>query len=88
MKSASPMLMVVASRPPTSTRASRPKYTPCGLLRTTCPLALMRPKIWLGLAPITRLSITLCALGWMNCTWASLPTLKLCQFKTARWLLC
>ncbi len=56
----------------------------------TCPLAVMRPKIWLGSALITRLSVTLAVLGCWNCTWASLPTLKVCQLMAARsvlWLI-
>ena len=84
MKSASPMPCVVAIRPPTSTRAEGLKYTPDGLVRMTWPLAVMRPKIWLGSLPCTRFSVTLLAPGCWNCTCAPLPTLKLCQLIAAR----
>ena len=84
MKSASLMPCVVATMPPTSTRADAPKYTPAGLVRMTWPLAVIWPKIWLGSLLSTRLSVTLLALGCANCTLASLPTLKLCQLMAAR----
>ena len=54
----------------------------------TWPLAVIRPKIWLGSLLSTRLIVTLLALGWLNCTCALLPTLKVCQLMAALWLLC
>ena len=62
------------------------KYTPLGLLKITCPLALMRPKIWLGELPVMRLSSTLLDDGWAMLTWACEPTSKRFQLITARWL--
>ena len=85
MKAASLMLCVVATRLPTSTRLPGPKNTPLPLLMVICPVALMRPKMVLASGPVTRLSVA--PLPLLNCTWASLPTLKLCQLMTARWVL-
>ena len=56
---------------------------PLPLLKNTWPLALIRPKIWLGLPPVTRFKVTLLALGWLKLTVASRPTLKVFQFKAA-----
>ena len=58
-----------------------------GEKRNTCPGALMRPMIWLGSPPTTRLSVTEDADGWLKLTRASLPTLKLFQSIAARLLL-
>ena len=60
---------------------------PLLLVRKTCPLAVMRPKIWLGLGSSTRLSIAALLEGWMKLTRAALPTLKVCQSMAARLLL-
>ena len=57
------------------------------MVRKTWPLALMRPKIWLGSLLNTRLSVTLLALGCTKFTCAALPTSKRVQSTTARWLL-
>ena len=46
----------------------------------------MRPKIWLGLLSATRFKVADWAFGCWKCTCAWLPTLKLCQSTTARWL--
>ena len=78
------MPWVVAVSEPTSTVAVGEKYTPLGLLKITCPLALMRPKIWLGELPVMRLSSTLLDDGWAMLTWACEPTSKLFQLITAR----
>ena len=45
MKLASLWLIVVAVNAPTSSTAFLPKYTPAGLIRVTCPGALILPKI-------------------------------------------
>jgi hypothetical protein len=82
------MLWVVAIRLPTSTVDVGEKYRPWAFVSTTCPGALMRPKIWLGLASLMRLSVTACALGWANCTCAALPRLKLSHWRMALGLLC
>jgi hypothetical protein len=50
-------------------------------------LALMRPKIWLGLLSSTRFSVTLPDEGCTNVTCACDPRLKLCQSMAARLLL-
>ena len=86
MKSALLMLCVVATRPPTSTLEPGAKVTPLGLLMNTWPLALIWPKIWLGLESSTRLSVTLLALGWLKLTRAWLPILKVFQSRAARLL--
>ena len=86
-KSASLMLWVVAVSAPTSTVDPGANNTPLGLLRTTWPLALIWPKIWLGALPSTRLSITLLAEGWLMFTLAWAPTSKLCQLTAANGLL-
>ena len=49
-------------------------------------MALIWPKIWLGLASSTRFSSALLALGWLMLTCACAPTLKLCQLIAAFWL--
>ena len=59
MKSSTPMRCVVATSPPTSTLEPGAKNTPLGLVKKTCPGAVIRPKIWLGLLSSTRLSVTL-----------------------------
>ena len=87
MKLSSLMLCVVATTPPTSTDDVGEKNTPLGLLKNTWPLAVMRPKIWLGLLSFTRLSVMAFALGCTKFTEAELPRLKVSQFTTARWLL-
>ena len=87
MKSALLMDIVVPTRPPTSTLAPAPKITPAGLLMNTCPGAWMRPRIWLGCWPSTRLSVAaLRPAAWLNTTLAWLPRSKRCQSMTARWL--
>ena len=88
MKSALPIVCVVATSAPTSTEAPGAKYTPLGLVKNTWPLALMRPKIWLGLASSTRFKVTLLAEGWLKLTCACAPTLKVCQSIAARDVLC
>src|SRR6202790_4143097 len=62
------MSALVAIRPATSTWAPGPKNTPAVLMSHTCPLAIRLPMIWLTLPPVTRLSATELAPGWMNCT--------------------
>ena len=84
-KSLSLMPCVVAVKLPTSTLEPGAKYTPLGLVKNTWPLALIWPKIWLGLLSRTRLSKTLLLLGWWTVTVALAPTLKLCQL-TMAWL--
>ena len=75
---------VVAVMAPTSTDDVGEKYTPLALLKNTWPLAVRRPKIWLGLLSFTRLSVTDCALGCTKLMLAACPRLKLSQFSTAR----
>ena len=82
-KSVSLMPWVVAVKLPTSTLEPGAKYTPLGLVKNTWPLALIWPKIWLGLLLCTRLSSTLVLLGWVMLTLALAPTLKLCQLTMA-----
>ncbi len=56
----------------------------------TWPFALTAPSIIEALAPVTRLSVTALAFGWLKLTAAFLPTLKLSQLMTARcelWLM-
>ena len=88
MKSVSDSEAVLATRPPTSTCAVRPKRMPLGLSSTTCPLALMRPKMADGSWPSTRLSVTALELGCTNCTVSCAPTLNERQSMAARWLDC
>ena len=87
-KSSLPMLMVLATRPPTSTREPGANSTPDGLIRNTCPLALSRPWISDASLPTTRFSATEPAPGWTKFTAAPEPMLKLCQFRIARSLDC
>ena len=86
MKSAVPMVCVVATRPPTLTDEVGLKYTPFGLLRNTWPLAVMRPKIWLAWLSCTRFSVTEPLFGCWKLTWACDPTLKVCQSIAPRWV--
>ena len=86
IKSSLLMPMVVTNRPPTSICDWGPKITPPGLTKNTCPVALMRPMIWLGSPPTTRLSVTEAAEGWMKLTRASLPTLNWFHSMAARLL--
>ena len=66
--------------------ALRPKRTPLGLTRNTCPLAERRPKISEGLLPRTRLSAMAEALGCAKLTASVLPIEKLCQLRMAFWV--
>src|ERR1700739_1386797 len=52
----------------------------------TCPLALSLPAICEGLGVVTRFNATAAEFGWLNCTCAWLPILKVCQLIAARWL--
>ena len=52
----------------------------------TWPLALSVPRIWLGSWPVTRLSTTAVALGWMKWTVWLAARLKLCQLMARFWL--
>ena len=54
---------VEATKPPTFTCAPRPNRMPLGLIRYTCPLAVMRPKMADGSLPTTRLMEVLVAEG-------------------------
>src|SRR5579859_1519237 len=62
------MSAVVAIRPATSTCAPGPKNTPAGLTIQTCPFASRLPMMLVMFPPVTRLSATELAPGWMNCT--------------------
>ncbi len=84
MKSSLPSESADATIPPTSTRAPRPKMTPFGLIRNTCPLADNCPKICEGSAPSTRLSATACAEGCAKVTFALEPILNVFQLATMR----
>ena len=57
------MFIVVATTPAASTCAPRPKVTPLGLTKTTCPLALIAPSITDGEEPVTRFKVTAELLG-------------------------
>ena len=87
-KSSLRMFMVLATRPPTSTREPGPNSTPDGLIRNTWPFAVSRPWISEGSLPTTRFSATAPAPGWTKFTAAPEPMLKLCQFRIARSLAC
>ncbi len=62
------MLKVVARSPATSTLAVEPKTMPWGLTRKIRPFAERAPRIVEGSIPVTRLSATEDAPGWMNLT--------------------
>ena len=69
---------------PTLIWLAPPKMMPFWLMTSTCPGALMRPRIWLGpVLPTTRLSAVQLAACWLKLTVVWLPTLKLCQFRIA-----
>ena len=80
------MLLVVATIPPTSTCAVFPKMMPLGLLMKTCPVALMRPSIWLAFMSMTRLSVTELGEGWLKLILALEPTLNVFHSIMPRWL--
>ncbi len=86
MKSASPMLRVEATRPPTFTWALGPNRTPFGLTRKTLPLAVRFPRMLEGSGPVTRLRATALLLGWAKRTVSPWAMLKPCQLITAFWL--
>jgi hypothetical protein len=90
MKSASLLCMVLATRPPTSTRLPAPNTTPLGLSTQSWPLALSWPWIWLASPATTRFRATELVPGWLKRTAAWLPMSKPCQLMTARslpWLM-
>ena len=76
------MFSVEATRPPTFTLAPAPNNTPFGLTRKTLPLADKLPKIADGSLPVTRLSATDCAFGWLNTTRPFAPIENDCQLMT------
>ncbi len=78
------MDIVVASRPPTSTCASRPNTMPRGLVRNTRPFASRRPKIWLGSEPVTRFTSTELLDGCSTRRLSLVPMEKLFQSMLAR----
>ncbi len=84
MKSLSLILRVDTIRLPTSIWALSPKTIPLGLIRKTCPLARMAPRIVEGSCPITLFRTAEAELGWTK--WTSSPTsiLKPFQLMIAR----
>src|SRR5690242_12457113 len=62
------MSAVVAISPATSTCAPGPKNTHAGLTIQICPFASRDPMMLVVFPPVTRLSATEEAPGWMNCT--------------------
>ena len=87
MKSAWLMPRVLATRPPTFTCAPGANSTPFGFTKNTWPVLVSLPKIWLASVPSTRFSVAPPA-GWLKCTCALAPMLKLCQSMAARAVLC
>ena len=85
-KSLSSILSVEAVIPPTSTRAVLPKITPAGFTRNTLPFAESEPIIWVGFWSVMRFNAEEAAFGWLNCTAALEPMLKLFQFAIICWL--
>lgn len=84
MKSALLMPLLLAVRLPTSIDALLPNSTPLGLIRKIWPLPVILPKIWLGFALSTSLSVAAALPGCTKFTWAALPRLKVFQSMTAR----
>jgi hypothetical protein len=78
----------VATRPPTSMRASRVKRTPASFCTITVPGAVILPAISLARPPVTRLSVADPLPGWRKSTLWSRPTSKRRQSITARSLSC
>src|ERR1700722_14016113 len=68
--------------PPTLTCEPRPKITPLGLSKKTCPLDDSLPSISEGSEPSTRFNATDWALGCTKLTCASAPMLKVFQLVT------
>ncbi len=68
-----------ATRPATSTRASRPNSTPFGLIRNTLPFDCKEPRILLGSCPVMRFSTLLPAFCWTKRVISPWLTEKLCQ---------
>ena len=88
MKSSLDRLAVDATSPPTSTWAVRPKRMPFGLSSTTCPLAVIWPKMAEGSGPSTRLSVIELLLGCWKRTVSPAATLNERQSMAARALPC
>ena len=82
------MLSVLASSPPTSTRALAPKTMPRGLTSQTLPLDCRLPKICDGSLPSTRFSSTELLPGCVTTTRSFAPMEKLVQSMPARWVVC
>jgi len=85
-KSASVMLRVDATKPPTLTDAPWPNKMPFGFTRNTWPLAVRLPRMRDGSAPTTRFSATDWLLGCTKRTASPAAMLKLCQLRVACWL--
>src|SRR5215813_11001149 len=83
MKSASEILSVEATRPPTLTRALLENSTPAELTMKTRPLALSAPEMTLCSLPMTRLSATAELFGWLKLTVSRGAIEKLCQLMMA-----
>ena len=79
---------LVATSPPTSTRAVPVKSTPAPFWMMTVPGARIAPSITLGRAVSTRLSVAALRPGWPKTTWWSRPTSKPRQSITARSEVC
>ena len=88
MKLSVDRLAVVASSPPTLTRAPAPNSTPLPLTRKTWPLAVSRPRMVEGVSPRTRFSTAALAPGWRKRTSSRAPMSKLRQSMTARGEVC
>src|SRR6185295_15969090 len=86
MKSASVMLRVDATSPPTLTCAPLANRMPFGFTRNTLPLADRLPKMFDGSDPSTRLRATELLLGCTNLTASACPMLKPCQLIATFWL--
>ncbi len=88
MKSASLMLSVEATSPPTLTCEPAPNSTPFGLTRKTLPFAFRLPRICEASGPVTRLSATEFRSGWTKVTVLPAAISKLCQLSAADLLVC
>ncbi len=64
-KSSLRILVVLAISPPTSTREPAPNRIPFGFMSMILPLAVICPRITEGSTPVTRLSVTDAADGWL-----------------------
>ena len=79
---------VLATSAPTSSREPAPNTMPRGLTRKTVPSACSEPRISDGSPPVTRLSSTEVAAGWLMRTASPAPIEKPRQSTVARSPLC